>query len=113
MGLKPALEPPLKWAGGKRWLVPRLRELYKPHAHRRLVEPFTGGMAVAIGLIPARALLSDISPHLINLYRHLQNGLTMEREFINDEMHFYAARERFNGLLKEGQHDTQQAAEIF
>ena len=46
------LSPPLKWAGGKRWQVPHLRPLWKPHARRRLVEPFCGGLAVALGLRP-------------------------------------------------------------
>lgn len=110
---KAPLAPPLKWAGGKRWLVPTLRELYKPHAHRRLVEPFTGGMAVALGLLPERALLSDISPHLINFYRHLQRGFKAIAETANDEAHFYAARERFNELLRDGQQETQEAAELF
>ena len=36
------LRPPLKWAGGKRWLVPHLRSLWAEHRHRRLVEPFCG-----------------------------------------------------------------------
>ena len=71
----PTLDPPLKWAGGKRWLVPRLRELYAPHRHRRLVEPFVGGMAVALGLMPERALLADRNPHLIHFYQWLQRGL--------------------------------------
>lgn len=110
---KPALTPPLKWAGGKRWLVPRLLALYAPHTHRRLVEPFTGGMAVSLGLLPHRALLSDISPHLINFYRHLQKGFQTKGETANDETHFYAARERFNEILRDGQEDTQEAAELF
>lgn len=42
------LPPPLKWAGGKRWQVPRLSQLWRAHAHRRLVEPFCGGLAVAL-----------------------------------------------------------------
>jgi DNA adenine methylase len=62
------LDPPLKWAGGKRWLVPYLEKMYRPHRHRRLVEPFAGGLAVALGLMPERALLNDINPHLISFY---------------------------------------------
>ena len=54
-----ALKPPLKWAGGKRWQVPLLKPLWQPHRHRRLVEPFCGGLAVALGLGPERALLND------------------------------------------------------
>jgi site-specific DNA-adenine methylase len=47
--------PPLKWAGGKRWQVPHLRPLWQPHARRRLVEPFCGGLAVTLGLAPQYA----------------------------------------------------------
>ncbi len=70
--------PPLKWAGGKRWQVPRLRDLWMPHAHRRLVEPFCGGLAVTLGLSPRRALLNDVNPHLINFYRWARRGLTID-----------------------------------
>lgn len=107
------LDPPLKWAGGKRWLIPRLHNLYAPHRHRRLVEPFTGGMAVALGLLPQSALLSDISPHLINFYQHLQQSLITVGETSNESEHFYAARERFNSLLDAHKQQSQEAAELF
>jgi DNA adenine methylase len=59
------LRPPLKWAGGKRWQVPHLRLLWATHSHRRLVEPFSGGLAVTLVLLPEPALLNDINPHLV------------------------------------------------
>src|SRR5712671_6741499 len=43
-----SLRPPLKWAGGKRWLVPHLLPIWKHRSHRRLVEPFCGGLAVSL-----------------------------------------------------------------
>ena len=81
----PALRPPLKWAGGKRWQVPHLAPLWRSHAHRRLVEPFCGGLAVTLGLRPARALLNDANPHVINFYRWLARGLVIESRLENDE----------------------------
>ena len=90
------LTPPLKWAGGKRWLVPHLLPHWKPHQHRRLVEPFCGGLAVALGLQPARALLNDANPHLINFYCELQRGLVSPLEFENDSDRFYYIRKSFN-----------------
>ena len=36
------LKPPLKWSGGKRWLVPRLQPIWEKHQHRRFVEPLCG-----------------------------------------------------------------------
>lgn len=92
------LPPPLKWAGGKRWLLPQLRPLWQPFQQRRLVEPFVGGMAMALGLNPQRALLNDINPHLIHFYRHLQQGLKINLVMANDEELYYQHRAEFNRL---------------
>src|ERR1051325_7427846 len=73
------LKPMLKWAGGKRWLLPHLMLLWNAHAEKRLVEPFAGGLAVALGLRPTSALINDINPHLINFYRWVKIGLRIEK----------------------------------
>jgi DNA adenine methylase len=108
-----ALDPPLKWAGGKRWLVPRLRELYQPFRDRRLVEPFMGGLAVALGLMPEKVLLGDVNPNLVNFYSCLQKGLVVEADFQNERGYFLEARRRFNALLSENRGDTPEAAALF
>ncbi|MGI0016303.1 MAG: DNA adenine methylase, partial [Nitrososphaera sp.] len=82
--------PPLKWAGGKRWLLPYLEPVWWPYCDRRLVEPFCGGLAVALGLMPRRALLNDINPHAINLYRWLQKGLSINIPTRNEKELYYA-----------------------
>jgi DNA adenine methylase len=109
----PVTRPPLKWAGGKRWQVPHIRPLWQPHATRRLVEPFCGGLAVAIGLSPRRALLNDANPHLINFYLWLKRGLDVSVPMVNQERLFYRHRRRFNSLLASGGADTPEAAELF
>lgn len=108
-----SLRPPLKWAGGKRWLVPRLKHLWKAHAHRRLVEPFCGGLAVTLGLMPAKALLNDINIHLINFLQWAQKGLCIETPMENDEMLYYTYRDHFNKLIEEGKENSSEAAELF
>ena len=108
-----ALRPPLKWAGGKRWQLPHLRSVWAPHAHRRLVEPFCGGLAVALGLRPERALLNDANQHLINFYRWLKHGLRISIALQQDKDLFYAHRDRFNALVRAGQSDSQEAAGLF
>lgn len=108
-----ALKPPLKWAGGKRWQVPHLQQLWAPHATRRLVEPFCGGLAVALGLQPERALLNDANPHLINFYRWVKRGLRIGVELDNRKDAYYRQRERFNALLRAGESGTQAAAALF
>jgi DNA adenine methylase len=107
------LRPPLKWAGGKRWQLPHLRPLWEPHAHRRLVEPFCGGLAVTLGLRPSRALLNDTNPHLVSFYRWLKKGLTIDLAMENDRAFFYAGRDRFNALLAAGEWHTREAASLF
>ena len=107
------IKPPLKWAGGKRWLVSHLAPIWQRHASRRYVEPFCGGLAVALGLQPKRALLNDVNPHLINFYRHLQNGMPLQIDMRNDEQLFYRHRERFNRLIQNGGAQSREAAELF
>ena len=101
--------PPLKWVGGKRWLVPALHELWQGHTERRLVEPFVGGMAVALGLQPQRALLNDINPHLINFYRWLQKGFVIGIERTYQREVYYRHRRQFNALIREGRGEVQAA----
>ena len=105
--------PPLKWAGGKRWLVPHLTPVWAEHNHRRLVEPFCGGLAVALNLRPRRALLNDSNPHLVNFLRHVRGGLKTEIDMRNDKELFYAHRQRFNDLIANGQADGPEAASLF
>jgi len=105
--------PPLKWAGGKRWQLPHLRKYWQRESHRRLVEPFCGGVAVALGLMPERALLNDVNPHLINFYSWLKRGLRITIKMKYDEPLFYRHRTRFNHLLQTSKHETKEAASLF
>lgn len=107
------LPPPLKWAGGKRWQLPFIRAYWQGQSHRRLVELFCGGLAVTLGLMPKRALLNDINPHLINFYRWLKRGLNTSIEMFNNESRFYRHRTRFNELLFKGKRSTKEAASLF
>ena len=108
-----ALPPPLKWAGGKRWQLPILEPIWAQHRHRRFVEPFCGGLAVPLGLRPAEALLNDLNPHLVNFYRWLQRGLQVGVPLANDRGLYYAHRERFNTLLRDGHQESDEAAALF
>lgn len=107
------LAPPLKWAGGKRWLVPVLKEIWISNQSFRLVEPFVGGMAVALGLQPKAALLNDLNPHLINFYLWLQKGFIIDIPLKNEAQYYYACRQRFNELVLNGQANSSEAAKLF
>jgi len=72
------LRPILKWAGGKRSLVPRiLKEL--PARIETYYEPFVGGAAVFMALAEEqrfkRAVITDKNAQLINLYTVVRDDL--------------------------------------
>jgi len=66
-----------------------------------------------LGLMPKKALLSDINPHVINFYRWLKKGLVIEMPMEKDKMPYYKYRERFNHLISKDMSDTKEAAELF
>jgi DNA adenine methylase len=108
-----SLSPPLKWAGGKRWLIPHLLSIWAANTRHRLVEPFCGGLAIALGLLPRRALLNDINPHAINFYRHLKRGLVTDIEMKNNKLLYYKYRVRFNKLVGTKGVNSPEAAQLF
>ena len=59
--------PFLKWAGGKRWLAPRINDVVKL-INGKYIEPFLGSGAIFFSLRPSSALLSDANEELINTY---------------------------------------------
>lgn len=107
------LTPPLKWAGGKRWLVPKLQLMWQHYQDYQLIEPFCGGLAIALGLAPQRAILNDVNPHLINFYQWLKQGLICDFEMHNNEVFYYDARERFNELILNQKANQKEAATLF
>lgn len=107
------LKPPLKWAGGKRWLIPYLFPIWKQYLNCRLVEPFCGGLAVTLAFMPKTAILNDINPQLMNFYNWLKKGLSTSINMQNDEDKYYLKREKFNGLIRKNRFNTEEAAVLF
>ena len=60
------MEPYLKWPGGKRWLVDRLRPSID--AAERYIEPFLGSASIFLMTAPKKAILSDVNPKLIEVH---------------------------------------------
>jgi DNA adenine methylase len=63
----------LKWAGGKRWLLPRLRG--KLPRFKNYFEPFAGSAGLFFELEPERATVGDMNLELINCYRRIRDSL--------------------------------------
>ena len=109
----PTGRPLLKWAGGKRQLLPALRGFY-PVAFKRYIEPFFGSGAVffdlhAAGRLEGRqAWLVDDNADLIGCYRMLTSRtdeviaelrlLAAEHDARGNEFYYEVRDTRFNPM---------------
>lgn len=65
----------LKWAGSKRQLVPKLKELLPPDfQNRRYIEPMVGGGSLFFALQPKSAILADANAALIMAYHDVKHS---------------------------------------
>lgn len=91
------MQPFLRWAGGKRWLVPLIRALTDGVKYDRYVEPFAGAASVFFGLDPKGAVrLSDTNQELIETYQTVAKSpeavATQLSQHENSESHYYEVR---------------------
>lgn len=95
------MKSPIKYAGGKSWLVDQVKPMFEASGQTRLVEPFCGSCAIALGIQPDRALLNDINHPLISFFNEIKNGLYIDvDEFTLTKEEYYIIRDRFNELKK-------------
>ncbi len=92
-GSEELVRPFLKWAGGKRQLVPGLVR-YLPARWRTYREPFLGGGALWLALRPRRAVVGDANAELVNcdaIVRDAVEDLVAAlARHPNDATHYYA-----------------------
>ncbi len=99
----PAARPFLKWAGGKRRVVPHLLE-HLEERPRRYFEPFLGGGALFFNLAQERdpaepwAVLGDLNIRLVRTWRGIRDDLEVVLDRLawheqrHCEAHYYATR---------------------
>ena len=63
--------PVIKWAGGKRQLIPEITRIM-PGKFNRYYEPFFGGGALFCKLTPAPATINDFNKQLIGMYKQIK-----------------------------------------
>lgn len=113
-----SITPFVKWAGGKRQLLPQIKKRM-PEKYNNYYEPFVGGGAVLFELLPDNALINDINKALINSYRQICN---VPEEFLeavkrldsemweNGKEYYYSLREHYNDKLMREEYDVELAA---
>ena len=91
------IPPFLRWAGGKRWLVPQILDLIGDEPISRYHEPFLGGASVFFSLdVSDKVFLSDLNTDLIEVYRQVRDKpvevAALLSEYENTSAAYYAAR---------------------
>ncbi|WP_438005118.1 Dam family site-specific DNA-(adenine-N6)-methyltransferase [Sorangium sp. So ce321] len=96
--------PFIKWAGGKRQLLPNLLR-FVPTQYGTYFEPFVGGAALFFALRPPKAVLSDLNERLIRTYR----GVASDVEGVIDSLSRWPYDRDFFEKLRKA--DTSQMSD--
>lgn len=90
-------KPVLKWAGGKTQLLSELGDKI-PQSFNKYIEPFFGGGAFFYHINPDRAVIADLNPELVNLYKSLAEDpdkiIDYLSQYKNTEDFFYKIRKK-------------------
>jgi DNA adenine methylase len=87
--------PFLKWAGGKRQLLPQIVK-YVPEHYETYIEPVAGGGAMFFYLKPRKAILIDNNRELMNVYDVIKNNvkdlIASLKKHVYEENYYYKMR---------------------
>lgn len=96
------MEPILKWAGGKRNLLPHLEALINESgfdsATNRYYEPFIGGGALCFSKEYPRCTINDFNSELVNVYEQIKDNpqrlieLLKEHAMLHSKEHYLEVR---------------------
>ena len=96
----PVIEPFVRWAGGKTWLIPYLPKIIGETHIEHYHEPFLGGAAVFFSLEHTKkSYLSDANDQLVNAYIQVRDNpqavIDCFLRFENSEEQYYRIRDNF------------------
>lgn len=109
------MQPFVKWAGGKRQLLPAIYERL-PEKFNTYYEPFIGGGALLLDACPESAYVGDINNVLVGTYNAIKNNLPSllklldeysdNHNQVDDKKEFYyKMRDAYNDKIKKGEYD--------
>ena len=104
-----AARPFLKWAGGKRQLLPEILKLV-PERFGTYFEPFIGGAALFFSLQPRHAVLNDFNERLARTYRGVRSDVESVITLLRSYPHSRAFFEVFRKRSPDGGFDSDLAA---
>lgn len=115
MTKNPMVKPVLKWAGGKRQLMPQILK-YIPKKFGRYYEPFVGGGALFFELQNSKSTINDFNTELILTYKSIRDNLDQlvqllkQHEQNNSSEYYYEIREWDRNGIIDNKNNVERAA---
>lgn len=115
MTRNPMVKPVLKWAGGKRQLMPQILK-YIPKKFGRYYEPFVGGGALFFELQNSKSTINDFNTELILTYKSIRDNLDQlvqllkQHEQNNSSEYYYEIREWDRNGIIDNKNNVERAA---
>ena len=114
------MKPFIKWVGGKRQLLPTIKDMM-PKSFGTYYEPFLGGGALLFVIVPERAVVGDANTTLINTYKAIQSNkeslktlldeYTEKHESATDKKEFYnEMRRKYNDAIQSAPNSLEVCA---
>ncbi len=115
-----SIKPFLKWAGGKRQLLPEIRKYLPSHINEyTYYEPFVGAGAVLFDLQSKRAIINDYNSQLILAYQvvrdHIEeliDALRIHQEKNSEEYYYEVRAQDRDQISFQSFSDIQKAARL-
>lgn len=94
-------KPFVKWAGGKRQIIDKLKE-YVPEEFDTYYEPFVGGGALLFELSPKKAVINDSNKELMNVFECIKDEKKFSKlaDYKRAARTIYLNKACFNGLYR-------------
>ena len=100
-------KPFVKWAGGKRQIIDKLK-MYAPKEYNTYYEPFIGGGALLFELSPKKAIINDYNDELMNVFRCIKDETKFTKmcnelnhyETSHSELFYYEIRNKDRDKVK-------------
>lgn len=110
------MSPFVKWAGGKKQLLGRLKER-APDTYGTYYEPFVGGGAFLLDFQPQNSVINDVNEQLLNVYIQLKLDAEAVIAAVGrydaaacDTAYYLSVREAYNRKITSHELDTECAA---
>lgn len=96
----PPIEPFIRWAGGKTWLIPYVQKMMNNIRIEHYHEPFLGGGAIYFSIDHSKkAYLSDANEQLINTYIQVRDNpkkvIEILKQMPSTKENYYKIRSEF------------------